>query len=733
MTAVGDRLRASRLVTVTGPGGSGKTRHAVQIAFQLVPEFADGVWFVDLSAVAADWEVASAIATAVGVARSAASSQSTLDAVTQYLQSRQTLLILDNCEQAVEACARVADALLKSCADVRLLVTSRELLQIGGEATWRVEGLSVVDLDGDDGQDRGLASADVLASEAGRLFVDRAQLVQASFTLTSDNAAAVAQICRRLDGIPLALELAAARLMTLSLDQIADRLGQRFRLLTGGRTAVRRQQTLLATIDWSYDLLSEQEQALFRGVAVFAGGWNLEAAEALAGALQIPASEVLDLLSGLVAKSMVVVDTQPGAEGRSPRYRLLESIHEYAELKLVDADEAAATFRDVHLEYFVSWVERDPPAILAAGPPERIARLTLEHDNLRAALDWSRDDGSDRELRLTAAIAPLWMLRGSVPEAVTRLSGALERGSPAPSLARAEVLDWLGWYELLPDPQHAHTLFEQALAIADTLGAIHLIARASRHIVWAGDALEAPLDSLQRVLEHGLAAAHASRDARMAAVMSSDIGWLSFRQGNEQDGRRLLAESLRRARSLQSAGAICEILLTSAAVALEGTDFAACRALLEEALQIARLLGNRISAYQALMLAGELARVEGNLPAAHTNVADALRAVRNFGLQPMVLTGLRALGGCWLEMGHLERATRLFGAEAAARAGASVPSTLCPQLAQRFPIRYARDLGLARASLNVERYDVAWAEGETTPLDAALDDALDDHLLETAR
>lgn len=721
--AVTERLRANRLVTIAGSGGSGKTRLAVEVALQLVAEFADGVWFVDLAAVAADWEVWAAIARGVGISRSPSSTQSTLDAITQTLKARETLLILDNCEQVVEACARFADTLLKDCAGVRLLATSRELLQIGGEATWRVRPLSVVDTDA--GHDPDITVDDVLGSEAGRLFVDRAQLVLGSFTLTAHNAAAVAQICRRLDGIPLALELAAARLMTLSVGQIADRLDQRFRLLTGGsRTAVRRQQTLLATIDWSYQLLSEQEQALLRGVAVFAGGWSLEAAEALSAALRIPVSEMLDLLSGLVAKSMVVVDEQPGAS--PPRYRLLETIRDYAELKLAEVDQAAS-LRDAHLAYFVAWVERNPPGVLAAGPPERIAQLTSEQDNLRAALDWSRGDGSDYELRLTAALAALWVRRGSAPEAVALLRGAAERGSAAPCVARAEVLDWLGWYELLPNPMQARALFQHALAIAETLGAQHLIARISRQIVWAGDALEAPLPELQRVLEEGLSAAHVLDATDIAAVISSDIGWLRFRQGNKRDGQRMLAESLGIARELHDVGAVCSILLTSAAVALEERDFAGCRAMLEEAHDIARVQADRIAVYQALMLSGELARTKGDLVMARTNVTDALRAVRNVGLQPMVLTGLRSMGGCWLALGNPERATRLFGAEASARADATVPSTLCPQLALRFPIRYAEDLGLARASLGTERFGAAWTMGESIPLEVALADVLDEN------
>jgi predicted ATPase/DNA-binding XRE family transcriptional regulator len=291
---VTEMLHSHRLLTITGSGGCGKTRLALEVARELLDTFTDGVWLVDLAPLTDAALLSQTIATAVGIGD--VPGRPPLDALTDYLRGRHTLVILDNCEHVIEACAHDADTLLRTCAHVHVLATSRELLRVEGETTWRVASLSVVDpitLTSDHAESIGR----LLASEAAQLFVDRARLVVPSFELTAHNALAVAQVCLRLDGIPLAIELAAARLSMLSVDQITARLDQRFRLLTGGhRTAVRRQQTLAATIDWSYELLSEEERALVRRLAVFGDGWSLEAAEALGSDLVRPQADVLELL-----------------------------------------------------------------------------------------------------------------------------------------------------------------------------------------------------------------------------------------------------------------------------------------------------------------------------------------------------------------------------------------------------------------------------------------------------
>jgi hypothetical protein len=288
------------------------------------------------------------------------------------------------------------------------------------------------------------------------------------------------------------------------------------------------------------------------------------------------------------------------------------------------------------------------------------------------------------------------------------------------------VLQWLGWFDLLPDPLRARGYFEEALEIAQRHGALQLVARLSRFLVWAGDALDAPLSEQRQLLDQALVAAQASDDAQMEALIQGDLGWLDFRQGRERDGKRRLTESLMVLRGQGEPSAICSSVISCAAVALEQRDTDGSRAMLEEALGIARALRNRITVYQALMLLGELSRDRGDLPSARASIAAALREVRNTGLRPMLLTALRAMAGCRLAMGNSESAARLFGAEAQMRAGASVPSTLCPPLMIRLPIRYAEDLALARTNLGVEKFETAWAAGQATPLEAALADALEE-------
>jgi predicted ATPase/DNA-binding XRE family transcriptional regulator len=353
--SVKERLRDNRLLTLIGPGGSGKTRLALEVARHVESEFSDGVWLIDLAPLVDAALVSPTIASTVGIVEEPG--RVVLDALTEYFESRQVLLILDNCEHLIDACAEVVDTLLQACARLQFLATSREMLGVAGEALWRVSSLSVVDPGAPATGDGGLVE-EVGGSESGRLFLERARLVAPSFTITTQNAHAVAEVCHRLDGMPLSIELAAARLSMLSIEQIGAHLDQSFRLLTGGnRTAVRRQQTIRATIDWSYQLLSDRERNLVRRLAVFAGGWCLEAPEALGADAAQPEEDVFEVLSHLVAKSMVQVDTPPETRPTAVRYRLLETIRQYAEEKLVEAGEANLV-RARHRDWFMSFAER---------------------------------------------------------------------------------------------------------------------------------------------------------------------------------------------------------------------------------------------------------------------------------------------------------------------------------------------------------------------------------------
>jgi len=413
------RLCRTRLLTLTGPGGSGKTRLALEIAAEGLGDFPHGVWLVELASIAEPALVPPAVAQALDLL--VEGGQTAQRVLNEHLRDKSLLLILDNCEHLVAACAELAERLLQAAPGLRLLATSREPLGVAGENSYPVPALTVPDA----GQ---RATPDTLV---------QSEAVRPDFALTEGNAAAVAQICRRLDGIPLALELAAARTRALTAEQIAARLDHRFGLLTGGsRTAPPRQQTLRGAIDWSYELLSDPERALLRRLSAFSGGWSLEAAEHVSRA-----PEALDLLSQLVSKSLVLSEQRPDQEGR---FRMLETIREYAQEKLVEAGETEAA-QDRHLAYYVSLAEEAAPELRRHGQVHWLNRLDQENDNLRAALAWAvQRDQAEPALRLAGALGDYWTMRGYLVEGHRWLEAALSLpaslGAPRPSRWRAKAL-----------------------------------------------------------------------------------------------------------------------------------------------------------------------------------------------------------------------------------------------------------------------------------------------------
>ena len=397
MTDVEKLLVDNRLVTLTGAGGAGKTRLAVEIAARIAPEFRDGAWYVDLAPITHPGIVPVAVARALGLPDQPG--RSTMDTLLRFIRDRQMLVVLDNCEHLLDASAELLVALLGGAPGLTVLATSREPIGVAGEVSWRVPSLS-------------------LAEEAIELFVDRARRARPDFAVDDDNAPAVGEICRRLDGMPLAIELAAARVRALSVAEILEGLRDRFRLLTGGaRTAVRRQQTLRASVDWSHALLSEPERVLFRRLAVFLGGFDLNAAQAVAGGGDVQPYQVLDQLTLLVDKSLVVADDRGGRT----RYRLLETVRQYALEKLSESGEADAV-RARHRDYYTSMAALlDAPA--GSDYEQRIEQAEIEIDNLRAAFGWSREH-SDFELALVLAssLQPLWGTRGRLREGLACVS-----------------------------------------------------------------------------------------------------------------------------------------------------------------------------------------------------------------------------------------------------------------------------------------------------------------------
>ena len=390
-------LAEDRLVTLTGSGGVGKTRLSLEVANGVLPDFADGVWLVELDSLADPELVPKQVAMALEVLEQP--NVPMIDSVSNFLRKRQVLLVLDNCEHLLDGCSHLADALLHASPGVKILATSREPLGVQGEAVFQVPSLPFPELN----QALSIESLDSYASV--RLFHDRARLALRDFQLTPENAPALAQICQRLDGIPLALELVAARLNVLTVKQLAVYLDDAFRLLTGGsRLAVPRHQTLRATIDWSYNLLSDPERLLFRRLAVFAGGWTLEAAEAVCGGDGLNAENMLDLLASLVAKSMVIVDRQD-----EPRYRLLETMRQYAREELLNSGESTQLFNR-HRDYFKAFIEAFvPKQWIKEWKPWR-KKISVDIENVRQSLEWSfsRPEDAEQALRTVLSMDFYW-------------------------------------------------------------------------------------------------------------------------------------------------------------------------------------------------------------------------------------------------------------------------------------------------------------------------------------
>jgi non-specific serine/threonine protein kinase len=410
-------LPTTRLLTLTGAGGCGKTRVALQVGAELLDDFADGVWVVDLGPLSEPNLITHTVAATLGLR--GGPNRTLAEAIADYFRARQVLLLLDNCEHLIAECAQLVEPLLRVAPGLKVLATSREGLAVAGETVWRVPSMSVPS------PSESATPEVLLQHEAVRLLLARANAV-APFTVTDADAATLAEICRRLDGIPLAIELAAARLSVLSLDQINVRLKDRFRLLTGGsRTAVARQRTLEATIDWSYDLLSESERTLLCRLSVFPGGWTLEAAEEVCAGNGLDKESILDLLSNLVDKSLVNVEDDAGGERR---YRCLETVRQYGRERLVRSCDAERV-RNRHLDFFLALAKRAEPQLTRENQALWLNRLQSDYGNLRSALEWGLEapGRGNTGLELASALGWFWIRRGYLAEGTpmggTRVGG----------------------------------------------------------------------------------------------------------------------------------------------------------------------------------------------------------------------------------------------------------------------------------------------------------------------
>ena len=526
--SVRETLAGNRLVTLTGAGGVGKTRLAVQVAAAMADEFSDGVWYVDLAPITAGEVVPVTVARALGLPDQPG--RTTMDTFIRFVRDRHMLVVLDNCEHLLDASATLLAELLGMAPRVTVLATSREPVNIAGEATWQVPSLS-------------------LAGEAVELFAERARLARPDFAIADHNRAAVAEICRRLDGMPLAIELAAARVRALSLTEIVDGLHDRFRLLTGGsRTAVRRQQTLRASADWSHALLTETERILFRRLAVFYGGFDLQAAQFVCGGDDIERYQVLDQLTLLVDKSLVIADESSGRT----RYRLLETVRQYALEKLGESGEADAV-RSRHCDHYTSIAALlDAPA--RTDYQQRLEQVETEMDNLRNALGWNLENrDTERALALASSLQPVWLSRG-------------------------RILEGLAWFHVIPAES-------EGAAVGPAVRARALADEAVLNVYVGDERLERARRAVEIARELG--------DSALLARTLTACGYIAGVKYDAEGAAAYYFEAIELARALDDRWALSQILAWQAMAAMTSGDPVTAGSAGEEGLGIADAIGDR--------------------------------------------------------------------------------------------------------------------------------------------
>jgi predicted ATPase/DNA-binding CsgD family transcriptional regulator len=737
-----------RLLTLTGTAGVGKTRLALHLATELLDGFADGVYFVPLAPISDHALVVPTIAQTLTLRE--VSDRPFLDLLEDYLQDKQLLLVLDNFEQVVRA-APLLSELLEVCLELKLLVTSREVLHLRAEHQFAVPPLALPDL-------KHLPDSQSLSQYAAvELFLQRAQAVKPDFQITPANARAIGEICSRLDGLPLALELAAARIKLLSPQALLARLEHRLSVLTGGAQDVPvRQQTLRNTIEWSYNLLNAQEQQLFRRLCVFVGGGTLEAIEAICARLNDGVNQMLDGVASLIDKSLL---QQKEQEDGQPRFLMLETIREYGLEALEASGEVEAT-RQAHGAYYLRLAEEAEQGIRSPLQTAWLEHLEREHDNLRAALQWMLEHGEieqNREmtLRLAAALSEFWRIRGYDSEGQTFLEQALAAREGVATSVRAKILRAAGRMAIYQnDYERAEVLCEESLVLFRELGDTQGIAHSLHYLGWAarerGNLTNAtPLVeealALRRKLGHkediawsllqwGILNCTQGEYARAGDLFEESlalsremarphvIAWSLYRlaearflsQGELATVHSLLAESLPLFKTVgEKSGMICCFYL-SGRLALSTGDAPLARSLAEQGLALSREVGDRWSTGQLLSLLGGVAAHQGDHATARALYQESLALARRAGRKLAMASCLQGLAGVVAAQGESTWATRLWGVAEAMREATGAP---IPPVERA---EYERALASARAQLGEKTFAAAWEEGHTMSVEQAL-------------
>jgi predicted ATPase/class 3 adenylate cyclase/DNA-binding CsgD family transcriptional regulator len=711
---VGDickRLRSSevRLLTLTGPGGTGKTRVGLQVAAELLEEYEDGTFFVSLAAITDPMLVAATVAGTLGVRE--AGREPLIESLKEYLREKHMLLVLDNFEQVLEAAPMVTE-LLSAAPHLTIVATSRIPLRLYGEHEFAVPPLSLPEPKHPQPVER------LTQYEAVRLFIERAKAVKADFSVTNENALAVAEICAHLDGLPLAIELAAARIKLLSPQAMLARLGNRLKFLTGGaRDLPERRRTLRGTIEWSHELLDEGEKKLFARLAVFYGGCTLGAMEAVCDAEgDLPVDDVLEGASSLLDKSLLRQEEGPESE---PRFSMLETIGEYAQERL-EASGEAEEIRRLHAEYYLALAEEAEPRF--RGPEEAatsLGRLETEHDNLRAALLWSLEWGeAELGLRLGTALLWFWSARGYWSEGARWLEEALAKGGAAEPATRAGALSGLGVVlGRQNDFRRAEACHEEALALYEELGDQARVAESLAHLGWMaefrGDAARATT-----LFEKSLTAARESGNPRPIPSALNGLAYIAFESEALERAQRLWGKALALNREQGNALEVATVLNSMGYTELARGNQERATELLEESLPLNRELGNKHGVAHCLMALGIAATLRGEPERATALLKEGLVIDVELGSKADIAETLEGLAAATGALGEHVRAARLWGMAGALREAIDVPWWTAERLL------HEPQLVAARSRMDQTSWETAFAEGRNMGLKEAVEYAL---------
>ncbi len=701
-------LASTRLLTLLGMGGLGKTRLALKIGGDTLDDFTDGVWFVDLAPIRDPSLVAVETAKALGLREEPGTPL--VETLGNHLKSRKLLLILDNCEHLIGASASLANALLRAAPELRILATSREALHVPGEQIYPVLPLPVPDR---------RAGLDLLArSTAVQLFVERAQANKPGFDLNEKEAPAVAELVARLEGIPLALELAAARVRTLSVVDINARLKDRYKLLTGGgRVLLERQQTLRALVDWSYDLLPENEQMLLARLSAFAGGFELAAAEVICGAAPLAPEDVVDLLVSLVDKSLVMPEESESAT----RYRMLETIRDYARIKLIERGELEQ-LATRHCDYYFVMAKAGNRGLQGPEQSAWIPRLEADHDNMRVAIAHALSGTGDPIIgvKMEVALMGFRILRGYATEGRSNVHALLA----LPAIQGSDIAQAHALYvganlaDSQSDDWEAERMLETCLALRRGIGNEAEIAATLSTLAAVrlrlGDAVRA-----RQGEEEALAIFRRLGHRIEESIVLLHLGEICLHTGNDDEARRFFVQSLAIAREVkyQETESDCERMLGQ--LSLERDDLRVARTHFERALAVCEAAGDRRGAAAARWWLAKVDIAIGDTSAARRRLGEAIRAFQSFQMNAETIGSLEDQARLAFAMGAPEDAARLHSAAAAARERFVLPR------APRADQRWRDDVGSVRAALGDAAFDVAWAEGRELDLQDAVSRTLE--------